>query len=101
MPMVRVLLGLSVRARDRGTSRGGLDRALPRRPVYHAHTSRPSHDALVLGYAALPEHDVDSGLEALGELLASSFAATTGAGPAMPARRRRQALLRRGASSVT
>jgi hypothetical protein len=37
----------------------------------------------VLGYAALPEHDVDSGLEALGELLASSLAATTGGEPAM------------------
>jgi GntR family transcriptional regulator/MocR family aminotransferase len=52
-------------------------------PCYHAHVGRPRHDGLVLGYAALPEHDVDSGLEALGELLASSLAAPPDGEPAM------------------
>jgi GntR family transcriptional regulator / MocR family aminotransferase len=41
-------------------------------PCYHAGTSPPAHDGLVLGYAALPEHDVDPGLDALGDLLAAS-----------------------------
>jgi GntR family transcriptional regulator/MocR family aminotransferase len=45
-------------------------------PCYHAGGSPPGHDGLVLGYAALPEHDFDSGLDALDELLATSFAAS-------------------------
>jgi GntR family transcriptional regulator/MocR family aminotransferase len=43
-------------------------------PCYHAPASRPDHDGLVLGYAALPEHDVDAALEALGDVLAGSLA---------------------------
>jgi GntR family transcriptional regulator/MocR family aminotransferase len=42
--------------------------------TYHTGTSPPGHDGLVLGYAALPEHDFDSGLAALDELLDASLA---------------------------
>jgi GntR family transcriptional regulator/MocR family aminotransferase len=45
----------------------------PLGPCYHAPRSRPAHDGLVLGYAALPEHDVDAALEALGEVLADAL----------------------------
>ena len=39
---------------------------------YHAGVSPPVHDGLVLGYAALPEHDFDSGLDALDGVLAAA-----------------------------
>jgi hypothetical protein len=39
----------------------------------------------VLGYAALPEHDFDAGLDALGDLLAASLAAPNGSEPATQA----------------
>jgi GntR family transcriptional regulator/MocR family aminotransferase len=40
---------------------------------YHAGRSPAGHDGLVLGYAALPEHDFGPGLAALGELLAEAL----------------------------
>jgi hypothetical protein len=42
-------------------------------PCYHAGRSPDGRDGLVLGYAALPEHDFDPGLRDLGELLAESL----------------------------
>jgi GntR family transcriptional regulator/MocR family aminotransferase len=38
------------------------------------HAGRPARDGLVVGYAALPEHAFESGLDALGDLLAVSAA---------------------------
>jgi GntR family transcriptional regulator/MocR family aminotransferase len=37
----------------------------------HYHDGRATREAVVLGYAALPEHDFEAGLTALGNLLAS------------------------------
>ncbi len=56
--------------------RRGADRSIelfPVGPCYHAGQSPDGRDGLVLGYAALPEHDFDPGLRALGELLAESL----------------------------
>jgi GntR family transcriptional regulator/MocR family aminotransferase len=39
-------------------------------PCYHTGHAPKGHDALVLGYAALPEHAFDQGLESLGAILA-------------------------------
>jgi len=41
-------------------------------PCYHTGHAPEGHDALVLGYAALAEHDFDPGLETLGRILAAS-----------------------------
>jgi GntR family transcriptional regulator/MocR family aminotransferase len=39
---------------------------------YHAHGDAPS-EGIVAGFGALPEHDFDAGLSALGDLLAATF----------------------------
>jgi GntR family transcriptional regulator/MocR family aminotransferase len=39
-------------------------------PCYHAGHAPEGHDALVLGYAALAEHEFDPALDALGTILA-------------------------------
>ena len=41
-------------------------------PCYHTGHAPEGHDALVLGYAALAEHEFDPGLETLGRILAAS-----------------------------
>jgi GntR family transcriptional regulator/MocR family aminotransferase len=45
-------------------------------PCYQAGASPPGHEGLVLGYAALSEHDFDAGLDALDALLAASLASS-------------------------
>jgi len=57
--------------------RRGADRSIglfPVGPCYHAGQSPDGHDGLVLGYAAVPEHDFDPGVRALGDFLAESLA---------------------------
>jgi GntR family transcriptional regulator/MocR family aminotransferase len=63
--------------------RRGAERSIalfPVGPCYHAGRSPDGDDGLVLGYAALSEHDFDPGLRALGELLAESLAAEAESG---------------------
>jgi GntR family transcriptional regulator / MocR family aminotransferase len=43
--------------------------------MFHHDGERPDSDGVVLGYGALPEHDLDAGLKALGDLLAESMRA--------------------------
>jgi GntR family transcriptional regulator/MocR family aminotransferase len=56
--------------------RRGAERSLglfPVGPCYHAGQSPDGGDGVVLGYAALPEHDFEPGLRSLGDLLADSL----------------------------
>ena len=43
----------------------------------HHHDGRPPRDGVVIGYGALPEHDLEPALRALGDLLAESLGGAT------------------------
>ena len=72
---LRVLLELppsSAAAEELARAGGeGVDNSLfPVGPCYHTGHAPEGHDALVLGYAALAEHEFDQGLDTLGTILA-------------------------------
>lgn len=81
---LRILLELPGDGPDAETlAERGAERSLELFPVgrcYHAGRSPPGRDGLVLGYAALADHDFDRALELLGDLLERELAPAPGRG---------------------